>query len=211
MTHDIFETDQDFDAHELAERFPLMSDDPISTVRFSELVEDIKNHGQQEPIWLYQGLILDGRNRYRACKRLKIKVKYKEYKGSKPEEFVASLNEFRRQLSFNERLSLANKLIADGMSIRKAAILAHVDRKSIYGQTGPSWAGTSSIRSSIDQIDSNSPPKTTIIPGINLDQKFTKFLKHLIEAKNIIGNDFNDRKEIAEIIKLIDEISGSLP
>ena len=42
--------------------FPLMSGD-----QFQELVEDVKANGLRTPIVLFEGEILDGRNRYRAC------------------------------------------------------------------------------------------------------------------------------------------------
>ena len=48
--------------HELANIFPL-----IQGVEFDELVKDIQWNGLQEPIILYEGKILDGRNRYNAC------------------------------------------------------------------------------------------------------------------------------------------------
>jgi hypothetical protein len=61
---------------------------------------DIKERGQIEPIILYKGLILDGRNRYRACKVAGVKPRIEEFnaKGS-PEDFVLSRNLRRRHLT----------------------------------------------------------------------------------------------------------------
>jgi hypothetical protein len=49
--------------HKLAEAFPLLGEGELA-----ELADDIRQHGLREPITLYHGAILDGRNRYRACK-----------------------------------------------------------------------------------------------------------------------------------------------
>jgi ParB-like chromosome segregation protein Spo0J len=51
--------------HPLAALFP-----PIPEEELAELGRDIALHGQLEPIALYQGKILDGVNRYKACRRM---------------------------------------------------------------------------------------------------------------------------------------------
>jgi hypothetical protein len=52
-----------FIAHPLANMFPM-----IEGNAFEELKRDIAAQGILEPIRLYQGMILDGRNRYAAGK-----------------------------------------------------------------------------------------------------------------------------------------------
>jgi ParB-like chromosome segregation protein Spo0J len=49
-------------SHPAADLFPFMSDDELA-----ELAVDIRAHGLLEPIVLLDGLVLDGRNRLRAC------------------------------------------------------------------------------------------------------------------------------------------------
>lgn len=48
--------------HPWSNIFPL-----ADATHLTQLAEDIRQYGQHEPITLYQGKILDGRNRYRAC------------------------------------------------------------------------------------------------------------------------------------------------
>jgi len=81
-------------SHKFADIFPMIEGDGLENLK-----QDIKEHGQLEPVILYEGKILDGRNRYRACKELGLDVKTEEYKGEKPLEFVISLNFKRRHLT----------------------------------------------------------------------------------------------------------------
>ena len=50
-------------AHELADLLPMIDD-----VNFENLKADIAKNGILEPILIFEGRILDGRNRYRAGK-----------------------------------------------------------------------------------------------------------------------------------------------
>ena len=91
--------------HPLANVFPLLSDR-----EHSELVADIRQRGLLEPIVLLGGLILDGRNRYRACVEAGVEPRFEEYEGSDPASYVVSLNLRRRHLDESQRALVAAKL-----------------------------------------------------------------------------------------------------
>lgn len=91
--------------HEIAQIFPLMSGN-----EFDQLKTDIAANGLLEAVWTYQGLILDGRNRYLACKDLGIEPRYQEYTGDDLQTFVISKNLHRRHLNETQRAVVASRL-----------------------------------------------------------------------------------------------------
>ncbi|MGZ6386018.1 MAG: hypothetical protein ACXWOL_11350, partial [Ktedonobacteraceae bacterium] len=105
--------------HELANLFPL-----IEGEEFAALVEDIRAHGLELPIYMYEGKILDGRNRYRACLEAGINPRYKVYEGDSPASFVVSMNKHRRHLTSSQLAFSAvelEKLLAVEAEKRKQA------------------------------------------------------------------------------------------
>lgn len=129
--------------HDLANAFPL-----ITGEAFDELVEDIKTRGLLDPIVMYEGKILDGRNRWRASQHLGIphtEVKLEDLmkkigKDVDPVAFVWSRNAVRRQLSPSQRAMAATKLLDakrggvrtdDETTAERAAAIAGVGKRSV--------------------------------------------------------------------------------
>jgi hypothetical protein len=93
-------------AHPLSEVFPM-----LEGAEFDDFVADIEANGLQEPVVLLDGMILDGRNRWAACKRLKMKqVPTIPYEGKDPAKFVISANIRRRHLSTSQRAMIAAEI-----------------------------------------------------------------------------------------------------
>ena len=80
--------------HEFAGIFPLLEE-----AELQELAVDIKQKGLIDPVFLYEGKILDGRNRYRACLKAEVEPRFEEYNGDDPVGFVVSKNLKRRHLN----------------------------------------------------------------------------------------------------------------
>lgn len=95
-----------YESHPLADVFPMMDADS-----HKELADDIEANGLHDHIWLYEGKVLDGRNRQKACFERDVDPKYQEYKGKDPVAFVISKNLSRRHMSESQRAIAAAKLI----------------------------------------------------------------------------------------------------
>lgn len=130
----------EYEYHELANIFPL-----IEGEEFEKLVDDIRANGLLNPIVLYEGQILDGRNRFNACQQAGVQPLFLEYEGNNPLNHVVSLNLTRRHLSESQRALVGAKLanmkagdnqygnanLRDHTSINHASQLLNISPRSI--------------------------------------------------------------------------------
>jgi hypothetical protein len=97
--------------HPLANIFPLMEG-----AEFDALVDDIRTKGLLDDIVLCGGLILDGRNRYRACLAAGVEPRFIDRGpsdwGSSAEQFVISANIRRRHLDPETKIKILAQLVA---------------------------------------------------------------------------------------------------
>jgi hypothetical protein len=124
--------------HPLADIFPLMEG-----ADFDALVADIKANGLNDRILLYDGMIIDGRNRYRALlaaglepadiDKLHCLVDARAIIGDDPLTFVISANLHRRHLTRKQKREVTAKLLKaqPEKSNRQIAKVAKVDDKTV--------------------------------------------------------------------------------
>jgi ParB-like nuclease domain len=92
--------------HPAALEFPEMS-----PAALRELVEDIRQNGLVHPVVrTADEIVLDGRNRLRACEIAGVEPQFEVYGGSNPVGFIVSSNLKRRQLNESQRALIATRL-----------------------------------------------------------------------------------------------------
>jgi N6-adenosine-specific RNA methylase IME4 len=92
--------------HPLANLFPMMTESA-----HRELVADIKQNGLLHPIVMYEGAILDGRNRFQACGPAGVQPIYEDLPtGVDALQYVVSTNYARRHLSESQRAIAAARI-----------------------------------------------------------------------------------------------------
>ena len=95
-----------YEFHDIANLFPL-----IEGEEYEKFKADIAEHGQREPGVIYEGKILEGRNRYRARTELGLEFLCKPLpEGIDPYALVISANIRRRHLTPPQASDLANKI-----------------------------------------------------------------------------------------------------
>ena len=93
--------------HEFSQLFPLSPAQDADV-----LTRSIKKHGLKHTIWTFERKILDGRNRYIACKKAGVQPRFVEFKGTREQalDFVAIQNLELRHLTHGQRTEIAVRL-----------------------------------------------------------------------------------------------------
>jgi hypothetical protein len=92
--------------HPVAHLFPMMTDEELA-----DLAADIKANGLLQPIVIdYKGLLIDGRNRAKACEIAGIKPAVRMFEGDDPRAFILSMNLKRRHMSAGQQ-AMAHAMI----------------------------------------------------------------------------------------------------
>ena len=97
---------QKFEFHPLAQVFPPLADTELQLLR-----ESIRQDGLLHPVILFEGKILDGRNRYIACEMEGVVPSFEDFIGDAPAEFVSAQNLRRRDLTAGQRAAIAVELL----------------------------------------------------------------------------------------------------
>jgi ParB-like chromosome segregation protein Spo0J len=89
--------------HPAATLFP-----SLQGVELGELAADIQVHGLREPIVVHQGLLIDGRNRLRACELAGVEPRFVDWHGAgSVVGYILSVNLHRRHLDESQRAMAA--------------------------------------------------------------------------------------------------------
>jgi ParB family chromosome partitioning protein len=111
-------------AHEFADFLPMLSGPELDA-----LAEDIKANGQREPILIFDGAILDGRNRLAACRLAGVEPVFEPAPVETRAEalrLVVSLNLRRRHLDETQRGMFAALLLPAFEALAKERMFAGV-------------------------------------------------------------------------------------
>jgi ParB-like chromosome segregation protein Spo0J len=167
--------------HPAADLLPL-----LEGPEFDALVADVRAHGLREPIVLLDGVILDGRNRYRACRAAWIEPRFEQWtprhEGDRPLAFVLSRNLVRRHLDESQRAMVAARAanLAAGVrgdyvtaaskeaavSQREAAKTLNVSRSSVQRARKVIAEGTPELVEKVDRglIPVSTASKLVVLP-----------------------------------------------
>jgi hypothetical protein len=158
--------------HKYADLFPMITEPE----EWKAFVADIKANGVREPVMLYQGAVLDGRNRHNAAHEAEIDFQTTDFTGDDNAaiDFVISKNIRRRHLTPGQcsalAVDLANMKLGDnqyrkeGFPNEKPSISLSVAVEKVPGAT----YGTAKRMASVKKADPaifEEVKKGTITPG----------------------------------------------
>jgi len=147
-----------------------MSDD-----EYAALKADIAAHGVREPMTMHDGMILDGRNRYRACQELGIQPPPPRTlgNGQSPTAFVVSANLHRRHLSQSQKACVAN-------NVEKYLAKEAKQRQRKHGGTAPGRKKTVPAR--LPEVISNGEAREQAAAIVGVSPRYVSDAKAVEKA-----------------------------
>lgn len=98
---------REFSPHPAAQWFPLLDGQALA-----DLAADIRDRGLLEPLTVHGDVLLDGRNRLRACEMAGVAPRYVEWDGEgDPVAWIVSKNLHRRHLDTAQRAMIGARLL----------------------------------------------------------------------------------------------------
>lgn len=177
----------DFKAHELANDYPMMM-----SYDYESLLNSIERFGYDKamPIVIFDGQILDGRNRYKACLELGVEPSFKEFNGTtdEAEKLSVKLNATRRHMSKSQKAMVAAFKI---IKSRKDETIKKITIKQAVIEFGVSERY---INEAINLYISNYTIAENVFDGtINLYQARLKIqeLDQLVSNSQIVYDELN--------------------
>lgn len=136
---------QEYEFHPYASVLPM-----LGTADANELAADIQANGLREDIVLFEGMILDGRNRYRACKTVNVEPRFRDFNGDgDPISYIVSVNLKRRHLTNAQREMVAAKMA--NMPRGDVSRITASSKTPINSQTAKRQNGKNSTKTTVSQ------------------------------------------------------------
>jgi N6-adenosine-specific RNA methylase IME4 len=202
--------------HPLANIFPL-----VEGTEFDELVADIKAHGLREPVVLFEGRILDGRNRYRACLAADIECRFETYQGDDPVAYVVSLNLRRRHLDESQRAMAAAKLatlrdgqradLVEGLPIGRASELLSVGERSVARAREVQERGAPELVQAVEQgkVSVSAAADIATQPIEEQREIVARGEREILRAALAIRARKGEQRRVARLQKLVEVSKGN--
>ena len=148
MTSQFTEYIDGIPVHPVASLFPMIGDDELQA-----LADDIKANGQREPIiatymdeaMLNEPVVIDGRNRYAACKLAGVEPRFetvgslndRELSPQVIADWIISHNLHRRHLTASQKAMVGQGYLA---YLREEAKSRQGERNDLKGNFGTNWS-----------------------------------------------------------------------
>lgn len=176
--------------HPIANIIPNMYDK-----EYQALKTDIQKNGLLNSIALYQGKILDGRNRFKVCQELGIEPKYEEYKGNSPISYVISLNVKRRHLTIGQLATVGLEALPYLKEEAKK-------RQQEHGSTAPGKSLPQNIAEVLEKEKGEATQKAAELAGTNKE--------YIRQVEKIQTEDPKAYEEIKQGKKTVNEATQEL-
>lgn len=98
----------------------------------NDLMQDIASQGQRETIKVFQGQIVDGRERYNVCKALGLEPRVEEIEppeGMSVKEMVLSFNYHRRHLTEGQKAMIAARMATTSLGCNQSTATGQVTQQ----------------------------------------------------------------------------------